>query len=442
MKNGPKLIYRPERLLTNSSPFTRSRHRIEKAKQGNVGMNKTCNATMGINQDLCSKCAVCYSVCPYKAIKLDGKTERFEIDLEKCEVCGLCYSACPSNAVETVYYDYEKLARHVADLHEKCKANTLVLMCRGNSPSSREIRDILQESKVQVNDYIPIRLPCAGRVPTEFLFKVLQLGLKVISIQCEDDFCRFKEGARTNARRFVLNGAVINQLGLSADALRLIKYSRKVTYDTSKCVGCDKCVFICPYKAIEAQPFATPKISLDNCMGCGACALVCPYDAIRIKDLAFDQVLKEYTKAAKLLKAQKDLPVILAFVCQWSEFRALDEVENNAFKKNVIIMEIPCFKALDPAHVVTALRNGFDGVVAAVCSDEDCKLQEGRETTERNITVLTRTLKSLKLLNRFELFTTSPRCVGDFNNKLDAFCKRIASMPPLKVETAEVAANV
>jgi coenzyme F420-reducing hydrogenase delta subunit len=346
-------------------------------------------------------------------------------------------------AIEIKYYDYDSLVKYVKDVREKCKSDTLVLMCRGNSPSTCEIEEILADQGLNVKNYIPLRLPCSGRVPTEFVFKVLKNGIKnVVSVQCEDAFCRFKEGTKINTRRMVLGRAVLEQFGLSKDALRVVKYSRKVIYDTAKCVGCDKCVFICPYKAIEAEPFATPKVLSDHCMGCGACALVCPHNAIQVKGFEFEDVLNRYAEAARKLKEQSKAPSILVFCCQWSEFSALDHPESELRQKRALTLEVPCFKALDPVHVVNALRGGFDGVMAVVCSPEDCKLQEGRETTERNMTVLKNALKKMNLLDRFELFTVSSRCVGDFNKKLDEFYRRISSMPPLKLETLEARAHV
>jgi coenzyme F420-reducing hydrogenase delta subunit len=177
-------------------------------------------------------------------------------------------------------------------------------------------------------------------------------------------------------------------------------------------------------------------------MGCGACALVCPHHAIQVKGFEFENVLSRYAEAAVKLKAHGKFPVTLVFCCQWSEFPALDNPESLLSKKNAITLEVPCFKALDPVHVVNALQNGFDGVMAVVCSTEDCKLQEGKETAERNVNVLKDVLKKMNLLDRFELFEASPRCAGDFNQKLDEFFKKIAAMPPLKLAKAEVRANV
>jgi len=205
-------------------------------------------------------------------------------------------------------------------------------------------------------------------------------------------------------------------------------------------VGCDKCVFICPYEAIKPEPFATPSIVLEDCMGCGACALVCPHHAIQVKGFEFENVLARYTGAAKQLKSVGRSPVVLLFVCQWSEFKALDNTENLMRRNKVLPLEVPCFKALDPVHVVNALQNGFDGVMAVVCSAEDCKLEKGRETAERNMAVLRDTLKKLGLGDRFELFTASPRCIGDFDQKLNEFVKKIASLPLRKLETVEIKA--
>jgi coenzyme F420-reducing hydrogenase delta subunit len=406
-------------------------------------MGKKCVAAININQDYCSKCSICHSICPYEAIKRDVETGEVEIDLQKCQVCGICYSACPVMAIEIVYYDYDSLLKYVSKMREKCRSDTLVLMCRGNSPSTCEIEDILADQGLKIENYIPLRLPCAGRVPAEFLFKVLKSGVKnIVSIQCEDAFCRFKEGTKINTRRLVLSRALLEQFGLEKETFKAVKYSRKVVYDTAKCVGCDKCVFICPYKAIETEPFATPKIVLESCMGCGACALVCPHQAIEVKGFAFEDVLKRYAESAQKLKERGKSPVVLVFVCQWSEFSALDNPENQLLKKKAMTMEIPCFKALDPVLVVNAFRSGFDGVMAVVCSAEDCKLQEGRETADRNLSVLKNVLKKMNLLERFEIFTVSPRCIGDFNQKLDMFYKKIASMPPLQLQAEEVKTSV
>jgi coenzyme F420-reducing hydrogenase delta subunit len=397
-------------------------------------MSEKCLAVVEINQDLCSRCYVCKSICPYEAIKADS-TGKVEVNSKDCQVCGICYSACPSSAIKMNYYTYDNLSEYVKQAQAKAKnADTLVLMCRGNSPSTGEVQDILKAQNVNVNNYISLRLPCAGRVPTDFVFEALNSGIKnIVSIQCEDPFCRYKEGTKISTRRLVLARNVLKQLGFDENAVKIIKYSRKAVYDVQECVGCDKCVFICPYGALEFESFATPKVLEEKCVGCGACQLVCPHHAIQVKGFEFENVLKRYGESAEQIKAKNHAPAVLAFVCQWSEFSALDN-PNKAFEgKNVLALEVPCFKSMDPVHVINALQCGFDGVMAVVCSAQDCKLQEGRDTAERNVGALKVALKKLGLLDRFELYEDSPRCAGDFNAKLDEFCKKISALPKSEI---------
>jgi coenzyme F420-reducing hydrogenase delta subunit len=393
-------------------------------------MSEKCLAVVEIDQDLCCRCYVCQSICPFDAIKRDS-AGKVEVSSQDCQVCGICYSACPSSAIKSQYYTYDNLSNFVKQALEKTKdVDTLVLMCRGNSPSTGEVQDIFKEQGLKVGNYVALRLPCSGRVPTDFVFEALNLGVKnIVSVQCEDPFCRYKEGTKLNTRRLVLARDVLKQLGYDENAVKIVKFSRKAIYDVQACVGCDKCIFICPYKAIEFEPFATPKINMEKCVGCGACQLVCPQHAIQVKGFEFENVLNRYGTIAEQLKAKNNCPAILAFVCQWSEFADLDNPSKAFEGKNVLALEVPCFKSLDPVHVVNALRCGFDGVMAVVCPSKDCKLQEGRDTAERNLSVILNVLKKNGLLDRFELFEESPRCAGDFNEKLNAFYKRISALP-------------
>jgi coenzyme F420-reducing hydrogenase delta subunit len=405
-------------------------------------MSEKCLAVVEINQDLCSRCCVCHSICPYDAIKRDS-TGKVEINNEECQVCGICYSACPSSAIKMQYYTYDSLLDYVKEARAKAKegSDTLVVMCRGNSPSSGEIQDILKAQGINVGKYVALRIPCAGRIPTDFIFEALNLGVKnIVSIQCEDQFCRYKEGTKINTRRLVLARTVLEQLGYDPNAVQIVKFSRKAVYDVLECVGCDKCIFICPYKAISFESFATPKVDQEKCVGCGACQLVCPHDAIQVKGFEFEDVVSRYGKSLEQLKAKNNNPTVLAFVCQWSEFSALDNPQTAFAGKNVVALEVPCFKSLDPVHVVNALNCGFDGVMAVVCSSKDCKLQEGRDTAERNLSVMLNVLKKKGLLDRFDLYEESPRCEGDFCTKLDAFYKKIASLPKREI-TAEATAK-
>jgi coenzyme F420-reducing hydrogenase delta subunit/formate hydrogenlyase subunit 6/NADH:ubiquinone oxidoreductase subunit I len=397
-------------------------------------MNKSSAKAVEIKDDFCGRCSVCFSICPFDAITRTEETGEVKIDIEKCQVCGICYSACPAGAISTVYYDVDSLLHYVErEINEK-HTRTLVLSCRGNTPSTCEVIDILKDQKI--TNFIPLRLPCVGRLSPDFFLKALQSGInKIVVVQCEEDYCRSKRGSAVNTRRLLLTHDVLEQLGFGKDALTVIECSNKIEYDTSKCVGCDKCVFICPYEAIEAEPLATPKINFEKCVGCGACALVCPHFAIQLKNSEYEstaQRLSQLSTDLGKLKTKGKSSAVLVFCCSWAEFSALDTLKKSSIPENVTLIEIPCFKGLDPMHVVEAFYLGFEGVLAVVCSEKDCKLEKGRETAQRNAMVLQKTLEKLGLAERFEVFESSPRYLGNFDKKLSDFIRRIANMPRLE----------
>jgi coenzyme F420-reducing hydrogenase delta subunit/formate hydrogenlyase subunit 6/NADH:ubiquinone oxidoreductase subunit I len=386
-----------------------------------------------LNEDYCSRCKLCCSVCPFEAVSFDPNMDRVSVDIEGCQLCGQCASTCPAHAIVLAYYDEKSLIEHIEEEMSTSGARNLVIMCRGSSPPSGEIWQILQEQDVK--SHVPVRVPCVGRLSTEFYLQALSRGInKIITVQCDEKFCRFKRGSELNLRRVQLLKIMLEQLGYGKDKLVVIENPLQALYDTEKCVGCDKCEFICPYDAIEAQSLATPQIDYGLCKGCGACALVCPHSAIQLRGFEYEplsQTIQEYKAEAERLRARGVSPIILVFCCQWAEFSALDNAKVNPVTENAMIVEIPCFNSLDPVHVLDALLSGFDGVLAVVCRDGDCKLEEGRGITEGNILALEGMLHKLNLKDKFEVFKTSPRYMGSFDSKLNSFISKISSSSAL-----------
>jgi L-aspartate semialdehyde sulfurtransferase ferredoxin len=52
------------------------------------------------NDERCTHCGACITVCPPGAFRLDPKTRMVIFDNEKCIACGLCIPACPPRAME------------------------------------------------------------------------------------------------------------------------------------------------------------------------------------------------------------------------------------------------------------------------------------------------------------------------------------------------------
>lgn len=54
----------------------------------------------GVDEDLCSGCGICISVCPYNARELDREKMVIKVIEALCQGCGSCSSACPSGAAQ------------------------------------------------------------------------------------------------------------------------------------------------------------------------------------------------------------------------------------------------------------------------------------------------------------------------------------------------------
>ena len=52
------------------------------------------------NEERCTHCGACITICPTAAFELDPSTRRVKFDNEKCLACGLCILACPPRAME------------------------------------------------------------------------------------------------------------------------------------------------------------------------------------------------------------------------------------------------------------------------------------------------------------------------------------------------------
>jgi heterodisulfide reductase subunit A len=66
--------------------------------------------------------------------------------------------------------------------------------------------------------------------------------------------------------------------------------------DIRRCVGCAKCIKVCPFKAIkEVDMRGEPKAEVIEtvCQGCGLCTAICPQGAIQLANFTDNQILAE-----------------------------------------------------------------------------------------------------------------------------------------------------
>ncbi len=368
-----------------------------------------------LNDESCSKCAICYSACPFEAIKKEPETGKLLLDIEKCQVCAICYSSCPAKAIDIIYYDMNSLTRYLENAKDEYKSDSLIITCKGSAPDLEDA-----ERLFGISEFIPLSVPCVGRIPVEVLLKAIStMGIKRIYIlACDEDYCRFERGSLIARLRVRAVNALLEQLGYGKEVIRFKQRSLKVKADRNKCISCGNCVFYCPYSAARLENGAAI-FDLELCRGCGLCVTLCPALALDLEYWGEDRISTLISKLSK----EKTRPNILVMRCQWAVFPELGE----EFDSNVHIIDMPCAARVDPLHIMEAFRQGIDGVLIVACNEEDCKSKRGSKEAARLTTALKKTLSQISFEERLHFCSVAPRYPASFYEELRRFKERIES---------------
>ena len=63
------------------------------------------SATAEVDEDKCSGCKICNTLCPYLAIKYDEEKGVSVVNEALCKGCGTCAAGCPSNAISAKHFE-------------------------------------------------------------------------------------------------------------------------------------------------------------------------------------------------------------------------------------------------------------------------------------------------------------------------------------------------
>lgn len=366
-----------------------------------------------IDEEHCSACSICSSVCPFEAIKKDAETGKILLEIEKCQTCGICYSSCPSHAIEAISYDMDSLAGYLEKAKQEYDSDSLVIMCKGSAPDFAEV-----EKLFGISSFVPLSVPCVGRIPGEILLRAISsLGMKKIyMLACDTDYCRYEKGSAVAGRRAAVLNLLLEQLGYGQEVIEFRRNSLKVKVDRNKCIGCGNCAFFCPFDAAKLESGAA-EIDLELCRGCGLCVTLCPALALELEHWEGERLSSSISR----LSSEMRKPSILVMRCQWAAFPRPDE----EFDSSVRVIDLPCAARVDPMHITEALANGTDGVLIAACPEDDCRSETGSKESHRLVTSLKKTLAQIGLEERVHFCSVAPRYPQTFYHELQQFKERI-----------------
>jgi len=69
-----------------------------------------------VDEDLCSGCKTCISLCPYKALTYDQKKKVVSVHEVLCRGCGICVATCPSAAIKARHFTDRQIVAEIKGL--------------------------------------------------------------------------------------------------------------------------------------------------------------------------------------------------------------------------------------------------------------------------------------------------------------------------------------
>jgi heterodisulfide reductase subunit A len=69
-----------------------------------------------VDEELCSGCRICNSLCPFNAILFHDDRMVTEINPALCQGCGTCVAACPAGAISGTGFSDEQILAQIEGL--------------------------------------------------------------------------------------------------------------------------------------------------------------------------------------------------------------------------------------------------------------------------------------------------------------------------------------
>lgn len=128
-------------------------------------------------------------------------------------------------------------------------------------------------------------------------------------------------------------------------------------------------------------------------------------------------------------------PVIVGFLCNWCSYRAADLAGTSRlnYPPTLRDIRIMCTGRFDPTFVLSALRQGADGVLLMGCHPGQCHYESGNLKAMRRMALLRRTLAQLGVHpDRVQLGWASAAQGNIFAAKVAEMTEAIARLGPLE----------
>jgi len=153
------------------------------------------------------------------------------------------------------------------------------------------------------------------------------------------------------------------------------------TVNPEACIGCLKCIRVCPYSAIQQGTAPEFVVTIDPllCAGCGGCTSAC-------LNWAAEQTGHTTRELEAAIVAGVARTGSLLIVCNWSAYRAMDQAaKQGMLPSGLPILRVPCMARVSPHLIQLALATGADPLILAGCSERGCHFRGRRNMLREHL---------------------------------------------------------
>jgi heterodisulfide reductase subunit A len=206
------------------------------------------------------------------------------------------------------------------------------------------------------------------------------------------------------------------------------------------CDGCEVCVEVCPYDAIQMveakdkPPVGlVAKINEFLCERCGSCADRCPTGAIQLSYWTDDQFSSQI--GGLLSKNGGSMsPKVIAFCCDECGYATVDlaGMGEVSYPANVLPMRVPCLGWISLYHIFKTFEFGADGILLVGCLFPNCQHLKGNVYAERAVTFAKSILDEIGLSSRrLKMVSVCAADPEEFSRAAKSFVDDIKELGPV-----------
>ena len=156
--------------------------------------------TSHIDEELCTMCGVCASICPFSAIVWE-KGQTAKVIEAACAGCGACAAACNFDAITMRHFTDEQYTAQIrAVLAEKPEEKVFVFACNWCSYSGGDMAGITRLGYPATNRVV--RTMCSARVSEEMVLEAFRCGAPIVLVSgCHYADCHYIDANRQTVKR-------------------------------------------------------------------------------------------------------------------------------------------------------------------------------------------------------------------------------------------------